>query len=129
MEKNIFRLIEKSANSHPNKIFLRDVNKKINLSYKDTLSFIYKFNHFLLNNKIRANNKILVIFDNSILLSLLFLSITSTNRVFVPVNPDIGKYEFLNILKTSGAKFSIIDEIYKKKFSSFIKKKIIYLKD
>ena len=94
MEKNIFRLIEKSANSHPNKIFLKDVNRKINLSYKDTLSFIYKFNFFLLNNKIKANNKILVIFDNSILLSLLFLSITSTNRVFVPVNPDIGKYEF-----------------------------------
>ena len=129
MEKNIFRLIEKSANSHPNKIFLKDVNRKINLSYKDTLSFIYKFNHFLLNNKIKANNKILVIFDNSILLSLLFLSITSTNRVFVPVNPDIGKYEFLNILKTSGAKFSIIDEIYKKKFSPFIKKKIICVKD
>ena len=39
----------------------------------------------------------------------------------MPVNPDIGKYEFLNILKTSGAKFSIIDEIYKKN-SPFIKK-------
>ena len=129
MEKNIFRLIEKSANSHPNKIFLKDVDKKINLTYKDTLNFIYKFNHFLSNNKIKTNDKILVIFDNSVLLSLLFLSITSTNRVFVPINPDIGKYEFLNIIKTSGAKFSIIDEIYRKKFSSFIKKKMICVKN
>ena len=61
------------------------------------------------------------------LLSLLFLGITSTNRVFVPVNPDIGKYEFLNILKTSGAKSLIMDEIYKDKFSKLFKKKSTFV--
>ena len=28
MEKNIYRLIEKSSNLHPNKIFLKDINNK-----------------------------------------------------------------------------------------------------
>ena len=126
--KNILRLIERSSNLYPNKIFLRDINKEFNLTYKKTLDFIYKLNDYFFNNKIKKE-KIIVIFDNSILLSLLFLGITSTNRVFVPVNPEIGKYEFLNILKTSGAKILIIDEIYKKKFSKLFKKKSICIKN
>ncbi len=127
--ENILRLIERSSNLYPNKIFLRDINKEFNLTYKKTLDFIYKLNDYFFNNKIKKKEKIIVIFDNSILLSLLFLGITSTNRVFVPVNPEIGKYEFLNILKTSGAKILIIDEIYKKKFSKLFKKKSIYIKN
>ena len=123
MVKNIFRLIERTTYSYPQKIFLKDINKQINFSYDDTLQFIYKFNNYLSLKKIKKREKIIVVFDNSVLLSLLFLGITSTNRVFVPINPDIGKYEFLNILKTSGAKFSIIDKIYQKKFDEFFKKK------
>ncbi len=123
MVKNIFRLIERTTYSYPQKIFLKDVNKQINFSYDDTLQFIYKFDNYLSLKKIKKREKIIVVFDNSVLLSLLFLGITSTNRVFVPINPDIGKYEFLNIIKTSGAKFSIIDKIYQKKFDEFFKKK------
>ncbi len=104
MEKNIYRLIEKSSNLHPNKIFLKDINKKLNLTYEKTLEFIHKLNYFFFENKIKKKEKIIVIFDNSLLLSLFFLGITSSNRVFVPVNPDIGRFEFLNILKTSEAK-------------------------
>ena len=129
MVKNIFRLIERTTYSYPQKIFLKDINKQINFSYDDTLQFIYKFNNYLSLKKIKKREKIIVVFDNSVLLSLLFLGITSTNRVFVPINPDIGKYEFLNILKTSGAKFSIIDKIYQKKFDEFFKKKKIYIKN
>ena len=127
MEKNIFDLIVNSSNSHPKNVFLKDINKEFNITYKYTLSFIYKLNNYLLKNKIKKKEKIIVIFDNSILLSLLFLGITSTNRVFVPINPDIGKFEFLNILKSSGAKHSIIDKVYKKKFSKFFKNKTIYV--
>ena len=102
--KNIFGIIKRSSILYPNKIFLKDINKEFNFTYKNTLEFIYKLNNYFFFNKIKKKEKIIVIFDNSVLLSLLFLGITSTNRVFVPVNPDIGKYEFLNIFKTSGAK-------------------------
>ena len=127
MEKNIFRLVERTSKLYPNKVFLKDINKEYNITYKNTVNFIYKLNNYLLKNKIKKKEKIIIIFDNSILLSLLFLGITSTNRVFIPINPDIGKFEFLNILKTSGAKFSIIDKIYQKKFSKLLKKKSIYV--
>lgn len=127
MGKNIFRLVEKTSNLYPNKVFLKDTNKKYNITYQNTLNFIYKLNNYLLKNKIKKKEKIIVIFDNSIILSLLFLGITSTNRVFVPINPEIGKFEFQNILKTSDAKFSIIDKIYQKKFSKLLKKETIYI--
>lgn len=127
MQKNIFRLIEKSSALYPKKIFLKDVNEEFDVTYKNTLSFIYKLNDYFFRNKIKKKEKIIVIFDNSVLLSLFFLGITSTNRIFVPINPDIGKFEFLNIVKTSGAKFSIIDKTYKKKFFQLFKKKTIYI--
>ena len=129
MEKNIYRLIEKSSSLYPNKIFLRDINKKLDLTYKQTLDFIHKLNYFFFKNKIKKKEKIIVIFDNSLTLSLFFLGITSTNRIFVPVNPDIGEFEFSNILKTSEAKILIVDKIYKKKFSKLFKKKTIYVND
>ncbi|MAH97789.1 MAG: hypothetical protein CMA12_00360 [Euryarchaeota archaeon] len=127
MKKNILNLVKISSKSYPDKIFLKDINGNLNLTYKETLCFIYKLNNFLIKNKINKKEKVMVIFDNCILLSLLFLGITSSNRVFVPVNPDIGKFEFLNILKTSGVKIVLIDKIYKKKFSKMLKQKPIYI--
>ena len=56
MEKNIFRLIEKSSNLYPNKIFLKDVHKKFDFTYKQTLEFIYKLNYFF-KNKIKKKEK------------------------------------------------------------------------
>ena len=72
MVKNIFRLIERTTYSYPQKIFLKDINKQINFSYDDTLQFIYKFNNYLSLKKIKKREKIIVVFDNSVLLSLLF---------------------------------------------------------
>ena len=57
MEKNIFDLIVNSSNSHPNNLFLKDINKEFNITYKYTLSFIYKLNNYLLKNKIKKKGK------------------------------------------------------------------------
>jgi long-chain acyl-CoA synthetase len=127
MRKNIFSLLEKSGKKYSNKIFLKDINKKCDLTYKETLDFVYKLNNFFSKKKIKKKEKIIVVFDNSILLSLLFIGITSSNRVFVPVNPEIGRFEFLNILKKSDAKVLIADQIYKKKFFKLFKKKSMYI--
>jgi len=48
MEKNIFDLIVNSSNSHPNKVFSKNINKEFNIIYKNTPSFIYKLNNHLL---------------------------------------------------------------------------------
>jgi len=53
MKKNIFYLIVNSSNSHPNKVFLKDINKEFNIIYKNTPSFIYKLNNHLLKKIIK----------------------------------------------------------------------------
>ena len=100
IEKNIYLLLEKAFNKEPQRIFLKSLDDNEVLNYEDTFKLTLKFNRFLNQNKIKKQNKIIVIFDNSVLLSFLFLGVTSTNRIFVPVNPEIGNYEFLHILKT-----------------------------
>jgi len=125
MVKNIFNLLIRSKNLHPDKIFLRDLDKNFFFNFKDTVDFILKFNNFLHSKGLKKQSKIVVIFENSILMSLLFLGITSTNRVFVPVNPDIGILEFSKILKSSGAKYFIIDEKFKNKFKIFFKNRYV----
>ena len=72
--KNIFGIIKRSSILYPNKIFLKDINKEFNFTYKNTLEFIYKLNDYFFFNKIKKKEKIIVIFDNSVLLSLLFLA-------------------------------------------------------
>ena len=99
IEKNIYLVLEKAFNKEPQRIFLKSLDDNEVLNYKDTFKLTLKFNRFLNQNKIKKQNKIIVIFDNSVLLSFLFLGVTSTNRIFVPVNPEIGNYEFLHILK------------------------------
>ena len=120
--KNIFNLVSTAYIRYPKKIFLKSLNGKNDLNYEQTYNFILKLNKYFEEQKIFKQKKILVIFDNSILLSLLFLGITSTNRVFVPVNPEIGEHEFKHILKTSRPSYSLINKKFKNKFDKFFKK-------
>lgn len=129
-DKNVFDLVVKACKKYPKKIFLKSLDGKTNLDYEHTYNFVVKLNNYFNSNKILKKNKILVVFDNSILLSLLFLGITSSNRIFIPVNPEIGEYEFLHILKTSKPDFFFIDKKFKNKFKKFLKnKKINYIDD
>ena len=56
------------------------MNKSENLSYQNLIDFIDKFEIYLLKTKIKPQKNIIVIFDNSKLLTLLFLSIISTQK-------------------------------------------------
>ena len=70
--KNIFNLVKEAYIKYPKKIFLKGLNGKNNLNYEQTYNFILKLNKYFEEKKIFKQKKILVIFDNSILLSLLF---------------------------------------------------------
>lgn len=129
-KKNIFNIIQTANNNFPKKIFLKSLDQKIVLNYKQTYNFILKFNRYLNIKKIKKKKKVLVIFDNSVLLSLLFLATTSTNRVFVPVNPEISEFEFQHILKTSKPDYFFLNRKFKNKFQKFLKnKKVEFIKD
>ena len=61
-------------------------------------------------------------------LSLLFLGITSTQRIFVPINPSSGKEEFNFILKKLKPSLIITEDIYKKKIKKTLNNKTIKIK-
>ena len=86
--------------------------------------------YFLSENKIFYQDKILVIMHNSDLLTFLFLTIISNNRVFIPVNPRSSLDEVNYIIKQTQTKIAFISDCYKKKFKKIdLGKKIFIASD
>ena len=121
MNYNFRDLIKKYCTLYQNNTFYNSniVEKKI--SYEHLQKFVQKFNTFLVKKKINKKQKILVIFENSKLLTLLYMSIIANNRIFVPVNPDIGPEELKYIIKKTEPRALFCDASFKKKFTNAIK--------
>tara|TARA_B110000483_G_scaffold243195_1_gene331799 strand:- start:2639 stop:4132 length:1494 start_codon:yes stop_codon:yes gene_type:complete len=127
IKKNILNLIQNQCKKKPNHIFLEDIDgRKFDL--KKIYSFILKFNNFINKKKIKHQTKIFVILENSNLLTLLFLAITSSQRIFVPINPSSGNDEINYIFKKLKPKIIITEKLFIKKIPKNFKKKIIEIK-
>lgn len=132
MINNFQHLITKFCIKYSNNIFYNSNIIKDRMNYNHLLQFVKKFNFFLFEKKIREKEKILVIFENSKLLTLLYISVIANNRIFVPINPDIGIEELKYIVKKTKPKTLICDSTYKLKFAKVIKnveKKIFVLEN
>ena len=46
--KNVFGIIKRSKFCKNENLFLKDINKEFNFTYKNTLEFIYKLNDYFL---------------------------------------------------------------------------------
>ena len=125
--KNFSDLIEYSSRKYSKKIFLLSANKNYeNLTFNELKKFKENFQIFLDNHKIKEKDRILVVMHNSNLLTLLFLSIISNFRIFVPLNPTTAVEEIKYILAQTKPKIIIGFDIYKKKLLSLnIKKKFL----
>jgi acyl-CoA synthetase (AMP-forming)/AMP-acid ligase II len=125
---NFYDFIKYYCFLNSNKDFYLSLNKIENIKYQELFEFIQKFNAYLINNKIKQQDKIITVFDNSKLLILLFLSIIANNRIFIPINPNSGQAEMDYILKKTKPKIILIDDnlINKFNFDSInVKKKIL----
>ena len=100
MIKDFQNLINFASKKYKDKDYIisaRDNSR--NYSFDDLKKFKIKFNTFLENNKIKNQEKILIIMHNSDLLSLLFLTIISNSRIFVPINPKSSVEEVNYIIQ------------------------------
>ena len=97
-------------------------------SFFDLYKFIVKLNNYFTKKKIKTQDKVVVVLENSALLTLLFLGIISTQRIFVPINPSSGKEEFNFILKKLKPSLIITEDIYKKKIKKIFNNKTIIIK-
>jgi len=124
IKKNILNLIQNQYKKKPNHIYLEGVDgRKFDL--KEIYSFILKFNNFLNKKKVKHQAKIFIILENSNLLTLLFLAITSTQRIFVPINPSSGKDEIKFICNKLKPKIIITEKLFIKKIPKNFKKKLV----
>ena len=122
---NFRNLVNLSARKFKKRDFLICADsKQNNLSFENTKKFVDQFDLFLSKNSIEFKDKILVIMHNSNLLTLLFLSIISNFRIFVPINPKASLSEVKYIINQTNPKLFICDKIYADKFKNiFFKNK------
>jgi len=123
--KNIEILINNSARLYKDSKYLISTTKdNYSITFDQLKMFKDCFRFFLKKKKVYTKDKILVLFENCDLLSLLFLSILGNGRVYVPVNPQSSEKEISYIVNLVNPKIIIYDLNYKKKFQPSILKKI-----
>ena len=128
METNIYRLLHKQFKKKPNHKYLSPLDHP-EFSLEKIHEFILKFNFFLDEKKIRKQDKIFVIFENSALLTCLFYGITCSQRVFVPLNPSLGNEEIKYICKKIKPNLIIGDSEYIYKIPKHFNNKTIKVDD
>ena len=128
MEKNIYKLLQKQVKSNPRHVYLDSVDN-LKFTLEELHNFVLKFNNYLEKKKIKKQEKIFVVFENSPLLTLLFYGIICSQRIFVPINPSTGSEEIKYIYKKIQPKLIILDNQFKSKFSKKLKNKMISIEN
>ena len=107
--------IDHYSNQHVEKIYYMSdlVNKQI--TYKKLIIIIKNFNILIKKYKIKQQDKIMVISDNGEDLVMVYLSILYHKLIFVPVNPNVVKSEFIYLKNKTKPKLFITNKFNSKK--------------
>ncbi len=130
MVKNIHNLrsfLDIYCKKNNKNIFYISEDKSKEIKYFQLIKILKNFSFILKKKKIRKNNKILVVLDNSLELLLTFLGTLYNHRVFIPINPNSGSNEIDYIVKKTNPSLIITNPDFKKKVNHIknIKKLII----
>ena len=119
--------IDHYSNQHVEKIYYMSdlVNKQI--TYEKLIIIIKNFNILIKKYKIKQQDKIMVICDNGEDLVLVYLSILYHKLIFVPVNPNVVKSEFIYLKNKTKPKLFITNKFNSKKLG--IKKNIFLIEN
>ena len=134
MVKNIHNLrsfLDFYCKKNNKNVFYISEDKSKEIKYFQLLKILKNFSFVLKKRKIRKNNKILVVLDNSLELLLTFFGTLYSHRIFIPINPNSGKNEIDYIVKKTNPSLIITNVDFKKKVNHIknIKKLIISKKN
>ncbi len=118
MVKNIHNLrgfLDIYCKKNNKNIFYISEDKSKEIKYFQLIKILKNFSFILKKKKIRKNNKILVVLDNSLELLLTFLGTLYNHRVFIPINPNSGTNEIDYIVKKTNPSLIITNSDFKKK--------------
>jgi acyl-CoA synthetase (AMP-forming)/AMP-acid ligase II len=117
--RGIDSLLVSSSSLFGQDVYLRPSESDIPLiSFSDLICFTKGIEDFLEKMEVRQGDRVSVIFHNSSLMVLLFLSVISSKRVFVPINPNSSSIEIDYILNDAKPKIVIFDSIFKDKLEN-----------
>lgn len=125
--KNFNNFLDFYCKKHKKNIFYLSEKKNEQINYSKLSIIVNNFGYFLKSLRIKKNDKILVILDNSRSLVIIFLSIIYNQNIFIPVNPNSSSNEINYIIKKTKPKLVIIDNDLKKRFKLSNLNKIFYL--
>lgn len=125
---DLMSLIKLSSESYGSEKYIVPVEDEIDaITFEKLYEFAIKLDCFLKTCDAGQNDRIAVVFQNSTLMALLFLSVIATKRVLVPINPKSGTKEIDYILKDSSPKLLLYDSSIGEKINqlTFKNKKIV----
>lgn len=128
MQTNIYKLLRKQFKQKPNHRYLNSLDQ-LEFSLEKLHDFVLRFNFYLQEKKIKKQDKIFVIFENSAILTCLFYGVTCSQRIFVPINPSSGNDEINYICKKIKPDLIIGDSEYIFKIPKKFKNKTIQIDD
>ena len=103
---SIHHLIKNTTSKYSENIFLISKNSQDEieeLKYAELLNLVNKFEEYFESLGVQRGQKISVAYHNSAILVILFLCITASGRVFVPLNPNCTTFEMEYILEDSNS--------------------------
>ncbi|MBT3576338.1 MAG: acyl--CoA ligase [Candidatus Marinimicrobia bacterium] len=109
---NLYQLISDSSRRYGQAPYLIPVEENLQaLSFTDLHQFTLEMHHYLASQNILHQQRVAVIYPNSTLMALLYLTIIGSGRVLIPINPKSGHGEIEYILDKTAPDLLICSEI------------------
>lgn len=111
--KGINSLLVSSCSLFGKDVYLRPSESGLpQITFSDLVHFAKMFEDYLEKRGVKKGDSVAVLFHNSSIMVLLFLSIISGKRVFVPINPNSSPTEVSYILDDAKPSIVIFDAIF-----------------
>lgn len=130
MKTNFHDIINNLSIKHSNKDFLISEEGSFNVKYRELNVFCQKFYSFISSLNNNKTKKVFVCCENSIELSLIFISCLYSGLTFIPLNPFSSEDEINYVLKKTNPDIILASDTLKEKFKNlncyFFNKKNFY---
>ena len=130
MKTNFHDIINNLSTKYSNKDFLISEDGSFSVKYRELNVFCQKFYSFISSINKNKTKKVFVCCENSIELSLIFISCLYSGLTFIPLNPFSSEDEINYVLKKTNPDIILASDTLKEKFKNlncyFFNKKNFY---
>jgi acyl-coenzyme A synthetase/AMP-(fatty) acid ligase len=89
--RTIYALLEENASRFPNKPFIQSIDQKKEITYGQAYLVCNQIGHFCKQKEIKANDRIVLLGDNSLEYLMIFLGVLAYGATFCPINLETNE--------------------------------------